>query len=104
MFLVRVLRIHSVQSVMNNPTQLSGRGFPYIVYIKIMLSQLYVVWCSRMEAGPCSFQMFEIVVQKICFSKLFEDPFCTKCNLRAFVLTHVILAPGARGRGRPSSS
>ena len=57
-----------------------------------------------MEAGPCSFQMFEIVVQKICFSMLFEDPFCTKCNLREFVLTHVILAPGARGRGGPSSS
>ena len=34
---------------------------------------------------------------------LCEDPFCTKCNLRKFVLTHVILAPGARGRGGPSS-
>ncbi len=50
-----------------------------------------------MEAGPCSFQMFEIVVHF--FSMFFEDPFCTKCNLREFVLTHAILAPGARGRG-----
>ncbi len=33
----------------------------------------------------------------------FEDPFCTKCNFREFVLTHVILVPGARGRGGPSS-
>jgi len=31
--LVRVLRVHSVQSVINNPTQLSGRGFPCIFYI-----------------------------------------------------------------------
>ncbi len=56
-----------------------------------------------MEAGPCSFQMFEIVVQQIYFSMLFEDPFCTKCNLREFVLTQVIMAPGARGRRGPSS-
>ena len=32
------LRIHSVQSVINNPTQLSGSGFPYIFYIKSILS------------------------------------------------------------------
>ncbi len=29
-FLVRILRIHPVQSVVNNITQLSGRGFPCI--------------------------------------------------------------------------
>ncbi len=39
--------------------------------------------------------MLEIVVQHIFFSMLFEDPFCTKCNLMEFVRTHVILAPGA---------
>ncbi len=33
----------------------------------------------------------------------FEDAFCTKCNLMESVVTHVILAPGARGRGGPSS-
>ncbi len=37
------LRIHSVQSVINNATQLSGRGFPYIFYVKLVLSQHYVV-------------------------------------------------------------
>ncbi len=41
-FLVRFLRIHPVQSVVNNTTQLSGRGFPCIFYMKLCLSQLYV--------------------------------------------------------------
>ena len=41
-FLVCFLRIHYAQSVINNPTQLSGRGFPYIFYMKLFLSQLYV--------------------------------------------------------------
>ncbi len=43
-FLVRLLRIHSVQSVINGPTQLSGRGFPHIFYRKLVVSQLYVFW------------------------------------------------------------
>ncbi len=41
-FIVRFLGIHPVQSVINNATQLSGRGFPYIFYMKLVLSQLYV--------------------------------------------------------------
>ena len=41
-FLVRFLRIHPVQSVVNSPTQLSGRGFPCIFYMKLCVSQLYV--------------------------------------------------------------
>ena len=40
--ILRFLRIHPVQSVVNNPTQLSGRGFPHIFYMKYVLSQLYV--------------------------------------------------------------
>ncbi len=32
-FLVRFCRIHPVQSVVNNPTQLSGRGFGYLLYV-----------------------------------------------------------------------
>jgi len=42
MFLVRFLRIHSVQSVINNPTQLSGRGCPQIFNTKLVVSQRYV--------------------------------------------------------------
>ena len=41
-FLVRFFRIHPVQSVANNVTQLSGRGFPCIFHMKFVLSQLYV--------------------------------------------------------------
>ncbi len=33
-FIFRFLRIHPVQSVVNSPTQLSGRGFPRIVHMK----------------------------------------------------------------------
>ncbi len=44
--LVRFLRVHPVQSVINSPTQLSGRGFPGIFYIKLCLSQLYVFVCA----------------------------------------------------------
>ncbi len=40
--LLRFLRIHPVQSVVNSPTQLSGRGFPHIFYMQLFLSQLYV--------------------------------------------------------------
>ena len=41
-FLVRFLRIHPVQSVVSSPTQLSGRGFPCVFYMKLFVSQLYV--------------------------------------------------------------
>ena len=37
--LVRFLRIRPVQSVVNSPTQLSGRGFPRIFNMKLVLSQ-----------------------------------------------------------------
>ncbi len=40
--IVRFLRIHPVQSVANDPTQLSGRGFPCIFCMKLFLSQLYI--------------------------------------------------------------
>ena len=53
-FIVRFLRIRPVQSVANSPTQLSGRGFPRIFHMKLVLSQLYVFWCSKMEVGPCN--------------------------------------------------
>ncbi len=41
-FLVRVLRIRPVQSVVNSPTQLFGRGFPRISHMKLVLSQHHV--------------------------------------------------------------
>ena len=41
-FLVRFLRIRPVQSVVNSPTQLSGRGFPRIFHMKLVLSQHHV--------------------------------------------------------------
>ncbi len=53
-FLVRFLRIRPVQSVINNPTQLSGRGFPHIFHMKLVLSQLYVFLYSKLKVGPCN--------------------------------------------------
>ncbi len=41
-FIVRFLRIHPVQRVVNNITQLFGRGFSGIFYMKLFVSQLYV--------------------------------------------------------------
>ena len=38
----RCVRIHSVQKVIHNPTQLSGRGFSHIFYMRSILSQFYV--------------------------------------------------------------
>ncbi len=52
-FLERFLRIHPGQSVVNSPTQLSGRGFPCIFYM-ICLSQLYVFWYSKRDVGLCN--------------------------------------------------
>ncbi len=51
---MRFLGIHPVQSVVNSPTQLSGRGFARIFHMKLVLSQLYVFWCSKMEVGYCN--------------------------------------------------
>ncbi len=59
--LICLLRINSVQSVTNNPTQLYGRGFPNMFYINWFC---HIFWCSQMEAEPCNFLIFEIVVQK----------------------------------------
>ncbi len=42
MLLVRFLRIRPVQSVANNPTQLSGRGLPCMFHMICLLLQLYV--------------------------------------------------------------
>ena len=53
-YIVRFLRIHPVQSVINNPTQLSGRGFPRIFNMKLFLSQLYIFWYFKMEARLCN--------------------------------------------------
>ena len=39
--LMRFLRIQPVQKVIHNPTQLSGRGFSHIFYMRSILSQLY---------------------------------------------------------------
>ncbi len=39
-FILRFLRIRPVQKVKDNPTQLSGRGFPRIFHMKLVLSQL----------------------------------------------------------------
>ncbi len=50
-FIVRFLRIHPVQKVLDNPTQLSGRGFPRIFHMKLVLSQLYVFWYFKMLQG-----------------------------------------------------
>ena len=61
-FLVRCLRIHPVQSVVNNIRQLSGRGFLCICCIKLCLSQLYVFFlCSSMEAELWTHDMLRIV-------------------------------------------
>ena len=65
---MRFLRIHPVQKVINNPTQLSGRGFPRIFHMELFSSQLYVFWYFKIEAEPCNsnickfeFRNFEIM-------------------------------------------
>ena len=42
--LVRFFSIHPVQNVINSVTQLSGRGFPHIFHMRLLLSQLCVFW------------------------------------------------------------
>ena len=69
---MRFLRIHPVQSVVYNMTQLSGRGFPYIFHIKLCLSQLSAFLYSKMEAGLCNLKIckFEnLVVDNLNFQK-----------------------------------
>ncbi len=47
---MRFLRIRPVQKVIDDPTQLSGRGFPRISHMESFSSQLYVFWYSKIEA------------------------------------------------------
>ena len=51
---MRFVRIHPAQSVVNSPTQLSGRGFPHIFHMELFSSQLYVFLVLQMEVGPCN--------------------------------------------------
>ena len=51
-FIMRFLRIRPVQKVIDNPTQLSGRGFPRISHMRSFSSQLYLFWYSKIEAEP----------------------------------------------------
>ena len=56
----RFLRIQAVQKVIHNPTQLSGRGFPHIFYMRSILSQFYVFLMLQngCRAGKACFYMF----------------------------------------------
>ena len=77
-----VLRTHSVQSVTNNPTQLSGRGFPRIFYITLICHNVTVVcvvlpkWKPSREILWC----LRLLCKNMFIRMLFEDPFCTQCN------------------------
>ena len=80
MFLVRFLRIHPVQNVIHSPTQLSGRGFPCIFYIKLIVSQLEVCLCSQMKAGSCIFIIVEIDVQTYVLKYVFRGSILYKAE------------------------
>ncbi len=64
-FLVRFFRICPVQSVVNSPTQLSGRGFPRIFHMKLVLSQHHVFWYSKMDAGPCNLKICNVEYRNV---------------------------------------
>ncbi len=72
-FLERFLRIHPVQSVANSQTQLSGRGFPRIFHMKLVLSQLYVFWYSKMEVGPCNLSKTDFSKRELTHRPLQKD-------------------------------
>ncbi len=67
---MRFLRIHPVQSVVNNMAQLYGRGFPRIFHMELFLSQLYVFWCFKMEAGPCNLKIYKFKCWKFTILKI----------------------------------
>ena len=62
-FLVRFLRIHPVQSAINNPTQLSGRGFPRIFHMNRELGGNIYVFPQ--------FSFFGIFAEKLIFQCVF---------------------------------
>ena len=63
-FIMRFLRIHPVQNVINNPTQLSGRGFPRIFYMELVLSQLYVFLVLQNGSRAVKFENLQIEMLK----------------------------------------
>ena len=60
LFLACFFRIHPVQSVVNSPTQLSGRGFPHIFYMKLVLSQHYAFLVLQTGSRAVQFDILRI--------------------------------------------
>ena len=61
----RFLRIQAVQKVIHNPTQLSGRGFPHIFYMRSILSQFYVL--LMLQNGCRAEKTCFIMLHNACF-------------------------------------
>ena len=74
---MRFLRIHRVQIVVDSPTQLSGRGFPYIFYMKLVLSQLYVFLVLQNGSWAV---IFEFVFEIMCCMLNFDFLEIVKCK------------------------
>ena len=73
-FLARFLRFRPVQSVVNSPTQISGRGFPHIFYMKLFLSQFYVfVSAPKWKPGHVTFDLLRLMCNK-CPNALYISP------------------------------
>ncbi len=72
--LVRFLRIHPVQSVVNNITQLSGRGFPCIFYM-----ELFCVATLRVFRAPEWTPSHEHTILWTCEVRNFENVFFYMC-------------------------
>ncbi len=68
--LVRVLRIHPVQSVIHNITQLTGRGFPCIFYIKLRFRQNYTFLVRPNGSRAVNTWQFENLNFYFCFENL----------------------------------
>ena len=86
-FIMRFLSIHPVQSVVNSPTQLSGRGFPCIFYMKLCVSQLYVVWFSKREAGSYKLTIYKFENSNyrtsLFFLQIFKTQYFTLSKFKA---------------------
>ena len=88
-FIERFLRIHPVQSVVNSIAQLSGRGFPRIFHMKLVLSQLYVFLVLQMEVGPCNLKG-QYIKKRVGRPIIIKTLFLTKVSKRNSVPDAVV--------------
>ena len=73
------LKVHSVQSVINNITQLSGRGFPCIFILNYLCRNFTYLSCFKMETEQRKYDNLKIWILKCWHFNFDHVKYCIVC-------------------------